>query len=175
MRTFDELEALLASAPPRPTDSGTVRLVCLRKVGGAHETPSRAWLSPKEGARGDRWALGRKPKVDAQVTLIDARVAAWLCVPPIPLDAPGDNLHVDLDLAEAHLPAGTRLRIGEALVQLTKKPHTGCGKFRDKLGEDALRWVNDEGHAGRRLRGVNCRVIAAGWVRVGDSVRVEAP
>ena len=83
----------------------------------------------------------------------------------------GDQLYVDLDLGEANLPAGTRLRVGEAIVEVSAKPHTGCAKFGARFGSDALRWIN--GPEGRRLRmrGINARVVSAGVVRPGDAVR----
>ena len=83
----------------------------------------------------------------------------------------GDQLYVDLDLGEANLPAGTRLRVGEAIVEVSAKPHTGCAKFSARFGSDALRWIN--GPEGRRLRmrGINARVVSAGVVRPGDAVR----
>ena len=36
----------------------------------------------------------------------------------VPLDAPGDNFLVDLDLSEEALPVGARLRLGEALLEV---------------------------------------------------------
>jgi MOSC domain-containing protein YiiM len=65
---------------------------------------------------------------------------------------------------------GTRLRLGEALLEVSPAPHTGCKKFRERFGLDALTWVND--HRDRRLRGMNCRVLEAGTVAVGDPVAV---
>ena len=41
----------------------------------------------------------------------------------------GDQLYVDLDLSVDNLPAGTRLAIGEAVLEVTEEPHTGCDKF----------------------------------------------
>jgi MOSC domain-containing protein YiiM len=65
---------------------------------------------------------------------------------------------------------GTRLRLGEALLEVSPAPHTGCKTFRERFGLDALKWVND--NRDRRLRGMNCRVLEAGAVAVGDSVLV---
>ena len=41
----------------------------------------------------------------------------------------GDQLYVDLDISEANLPAGTRLALGSAVIEVTPEPHTGCVKF----------------------------------------------
>src|SRR5205807_6046230 len=77
-----------------------------------------------------------------------------------PPDLPGDTFQVDFELAEDALPVGTRLRIGSALLEVSPTPHTGCKKFRERFGLDALRWVNDNRHL--RLRGLNCRSVEPG-------------
>jgi MOSC domain-containing protein YiiM len=83
----------------------------------------------------------------------------------------GDQLYVDLDLSEDALPAGSRLAIGEAIVELSVTPHTGCAKFSARFGSDALRWINSPLGRALRMRGANARVVRGGTVRVGDSVR----
>jgi len=157
----------LAASLPR---TGMVRLITLRLGDGRHECPGRAALSPELGVHGDRWSSGSRRKLDAQVTLMDARVAELVAAGRVPLDAPGDNFLVDLALGEEALPAGSRLRMGSALIEITALPHTGCKKFRERLGATALAWVNDGPNRALRLRGVNCRVIESGEVAVGDRV-----
>ena len=172
MRSFEVLERLWREAPAPPRRRGTVRLLTLRKGDGRYETPSRGQLSPDEGLIGDRWSRARDPAADHQVTVMEARVAAWLAGSERPLHAAGDNLLVDLDLAQDALPAGARLRVGEAILEVTPAPHTPCKKFGERFGADAVRWVGWKAHAARRLRGINCRVIAGGAVAVGDAVEV---
>jgi MOSC domain-containing protein YiiM len=82
----------------------------------------------------------------------------------------GDQLYVDLDLSIENLPAGTRLRVGDAVVEVAAVPHTGCAKFSARFGTDALRFVNKPPGRELRLRGVNARVVTAGAVRVGDTI-----
>jgi len=84
----------------------------------------------------------------------------------------GDNLLVDLDLSAAALPPGTRLTLGGARLEVTPKPHTGCSKFRQRFGVDALRLTGDERYLHLRLRGVYFKVIRSGVVTVGDTLRV---
>ena len=171
MRTFEELESLWTASPPPPRDNGNVRLIVLRKGNGLHETPERAEVSCERGLLGDRWEQGNPPHPEAQVTLINS-LAAELIVAGKPLDLPGDNLVVDLDVSEATLPVGARVQIGTAVLEVTAKPHTGCQKFSARFGQEALRWVNWKDHRNRRLRGINCRIVTAGEVSVGDLCRV---
>ena len=83
----------------------------------------------------------------------------------------GDQLYVDLDLSQENLPAGTRLAIGSALIEITGPPHTGCAKFSARFGSEALRWVNTPVGRALRLRGVHARVVEPATIRRGDTVR----
>jgi MOSC domain-containing protein YiiM len=67
-------------------------------------------------------------------------------------------------------PAGARLRIGEAVIEITAPPHTGCAKFKARFGAAALAFVNSPVGREQRWRGVNARVVTGGLVRVGDAV-----
>ena len=126
-------------------------------------------MSPEAGVEGDRWSQGKRVR-EAQVTMMNARVAAMLAAGRAPLDAPGDNFQVDLDLGEEALPAGSRLRGGGALIEVSALAHSGCKYFRERLGAAALDWVNAVPNRALRLRGVNCLVIEAGEIALGDPV-----
>ena len=41
----------------------------------------------------------------------------------------GDQFYVDFDLSDENAPAGTRLAIGTAILEVTPFPHNGCKKF----------------------------------------------
>jgi len=60
-----------------------------------------------------------------------------------------------------------RLAIGNAVIEVSAVPHTGCGKFVERFGVDAMKFVN--GTIGRQLnlRGIN---VQSGTIRVGDTV-----
>jgi MOSC domain-containing protein YiiM len=172
MRTFDELEELWSSAPPPPRDIGSVRLLCVRVAPGLHMTPEAVKLTVNGGLVGDRWAESceRDPDRESQVTVMNATVAKLVAADAQPLHEAGDNILVDLDIGFDNLPAGSRLRVGEAILEITAAPHSGCSKFSERFGQDALRWVNWRHWRERRLRGVNTRVVRDGRVRVGDQV-----
>jgi MOSC domain-containing protein YiiM len=83
----------------------------------------------------------------------------------------GDQLYVDLDLSQENLPAGTRLAVGDAVLEVTPSPHLGCGKFSRRFGVDALKFVNSAVGRELRLRGVNTRVVEPGAIAPGNVVR----
>ncbi len=172
MRSFDELEALWARVAPAPRDRGTVRLLCIRREHGVHDSPEAIELSPEVGIVGDLWAriADEDLERDYQVTLMNATAAELVAAGRVPISEAGDNIYVDFDIGAENLPVGSRIAIGDATLEVTATPHTGCSKFAGRFGQDALRWVNWRHWRDRRLRGVNCRVIEGGTVRVGDPV-----
>lgn len=173
-RTLAELEAGFAALPEAPRDEGRVALIVRRPAPSQRDTPQRARLSAESGLEGDDWSRRPPHDVEAQITLMRCDVAA-LIAPDRPLPLFGDNLLVDLDLGSAHLPAGSRLRIGEALALVTPLPHDGCRKFADRFGLDALRFVQAKPTRGENLRGIHVRVVEDGEVEVGAVIRVESP
>jgi MOSC domain-containing protein YiiM len=101
---------------------------------------------------------------------MNARAAALVAGPRDRWAVAGDQLYVDLDLSGANLPAGTRLRIGSAVIEVTAVPHTGCGKFLRRFGIEAQKLVNSPAGRELNLRGINARVVTPGVIRCGDAV-----
>ena len=165
------LEERFRVLPAPPRERGVVALVVIRPESGHRSLPSRARLTGAGGVEGDRWVKKAGASVESQVTLIRADVARLVAAGQ-PVELCGDNLHVDLDLSEENVPAGTRLEIGTALCEVTAKPHTGCGKFLWRFGADALAFTKAPEHAGKRLRGMHVRVLREGEVSPGDPVTV---
>jgi len=91
-----------------------------------------------------------------------------------PLTLFGDNLFLDLDLSAANLPAGSRVRVGGATLEVTPKPHNGCRKFHARFGPEALRFVSKPDLRPRNFRGIYMRVVEPGEVALGDAVEVLA-
>lgn len=174
-RTAAELRRHLDHLTSAPPDAGALRLVVCRPAPGRREILTEAKLDPGLGLVGDGWSerptrRTGAPDRDRQLTVMSSRMAALLSAEPSDQALAGDQLYVDLDLSTANLPAGTRLEVGSAVIEVTAPAHTGCAKFVRHFGEDAMRFVN--GREGRplRLRGLNARVVAAGTVRPGDRV-----
>ena len=70
---------------------------------------------------------------------------------------------------EPNLPIGTRLRAGNAVLEVTPKAHNGCRKFTSRFGDDALRFVSDPERRHLNLRGIYLQVVEDGEVGVGHS------
>ena len=135
-------------------------------------------LSSTHGLVGDTWSQrpskrtpDGSPHPDMQLNIMGTRVAHLVAVTPDRVPLAGDQLYVDLDLSVDALPAGTRLAIGTAVIEITDQPHTGCAKFTERFGPDALRFVNSPVGKELRLRGANAKVVVDGEVRPGDRIR----
>jgi hypothetical protein len=166
-----ELERRFALLPSSPQDQGRVILLVSKAGGGLRQTPRKVQLAPGVGMPGD--ARGRDPELDeASQLAVMQRDVAELVANGQPLTLFGDNLFLDLDLSTHNLPAGSRLRVGQALLEVTPLPHTGCVKFRGRFGDNALRFVSKKELRHRNLRGIYMRVVEAGEVVLGDMVEV---
>ena len=56
------------------------------------------------------------------------------------------------------------------MIEVTEKPHTGCAKFAERFGKNALRFISTPAGNHLRLRGACARVVQSGDIRVGDLV-----
>jgi MOSC domain-containing protein YiiM len=166
----EELVAGLEHIRSAPADRGTVELIVRRPAENEREVLHEAKLDAEVGLVGDRWHLGSSPTNDAQLTLMNARLAQVVAQSRERWALAGDQLYLDFDLSIDNVPAGTRLAIGEAVIELSEIPHTGCAKFSARFGTDALKFVNKSPGRELRLRGANARVVTPGTVRRGDLV-----
>ena len=173
----EELERGLREIRRSPAERGTLELIVRRPAEGEREIVEEAELDLDEGLVGDSWrSRGSRRMPDgsanpnAQVTLMNARVAALVAGERERWALAGDQLYVDLDLSPGNLPPGTRLAVGAAVLEVTADPHTGCAKFSERFGSAAVRFVNAKPGRELNLRGVNTRVVDPGVVRTGDPI-----
>jgi MOSC domain-containing protein YiiM len=175
--SLDELQAALEHIRESPRETGRLEWIVRRPSVDARETLSEGQLDLDGGLVGDGWQGRRSPGEDEtahrsrQLTLMNARVIALLAQSQERWALAGDQLYVDFDLGVENLPPGTQLEIGTAIVEVTAQPHTGCKKFSERFGLDALKFVNSPVGRALNLRGINAKVVRPGAIRVGDAVR----
>ena len=108
--TRDELEAGLADIQASPSDDGRVEMIVRRPRTNEREVLEAGVLDPEAGLVGDKWRShkrGHDPEYLAmQLTLMNARAAALVAQSRERWALAGDQLYVDLDLADENLPRG---------------------------------------------------------------------
>jgi hypothetical protein len=180
--TAAELEAGLADLRAAPSGVGTVALIVARPARGERRVLDEATLDVVDGLVGDCWRTrGSSRTADgaadplAQLTVMNARASALVARSRDRWPLTGDQLHLDYDIGYGNVLAGDRLRIGDAVIEVTPKLHTGCVKFRDRFGVDAMRFVNSPAGRAVRARGLNAVVVTGGTVKLGDAVTKLLP
>lgn len=168
----------LKQLDPFPTNNGTIEMIVRRPQTEKRETVEQAELDTTKGLVGDNWlARGSSSTPDgsanpqAQITLMNSDVinvitngdqSRW--------ELAGDQIFVDFDLSQDNLPAGSRIKMGEATLEISELPHTGCGKFARRFGAYARKFVMTEKGKSLRLRGVNASVVEGGTINTGDTI-----
>lgn len=177
--TAAELEAGLDEIRRSPADAGALQLIVRRPRVNEREVLDEAQLDTVEGLVGDTWRFRgssrmtdkTQPHPDMQINVINARLIALVAQDAARWKLAGDQLYLDLDLSQKNLPPGTQLAIGTAVIEVTPQPHTGCGKFVERFGLDAMKFVNSPVGRELCLRGINARVVQGGTIRRGDIAR----
>jgi len=177
-----ELEAGLGHIKRSPLDNGTLQMIVARPAVDEREVLDWGRLDLVDGLVGDTWRArgntsrqGGSADPEAQLTVMSSRLAALVAGTQDHGGLAGDQLYVDFDLSAKNLPAGSRLHVGEAIIEISAKPHRGCAKFAARFGSEALRFVNTGEGLVLNLRGRNARVVMPGAIRRGDTVRRITP
>ncbi len=176
-KKMQELEASVDDIRQAPTDNGTLELIVARPASGERIVQQEGRLTFHDGLEGDNWrfrmvgnAADIEPETDNQLSIMNIRVVRLLDPDPQRWPLAGDQLYVDLDLSDENLPPGTRLQIGDAVVEVSALPHTGCKAFSQRFGADAMKFVNSETGSQLHMRGIMSKVITEGSIRPGDIV-----
>jgi hypothetical protein len=176
--TMSELEAGLDEIQRAPKDEGVLALIVRRPGVNDREILTEGELHLDEGLVGDSWKRRRSsstpdgsPNPEMQLNIMNARVIALVAPDGNRWQLAGDQLFLDMDLSAENLPAGARLSLGAAVIEVTAPPHLGCQKFVARFGLEAMRFVNSPLGKQLHLRGINAKVVQAGTIRVGDVAR----
>jgi len=176
--TTKELEAGLDEIRRAPKDAGILELIVRRPQINEREVISEGALDLVEGLVGDSWKRRRSsstpdgsPNPLMQLNIMNARVIALVAQDRDRWRLAGDQLFLDMDLSAENLPAGTRLSLGSAVIEVTPPPHLGSQKFVARFGLEAMKFVNSPLGRQLHLRGINAKVVQTGMIRVGDVAR----
>ena len=179
MTTNDpRLEALHASLNEQPY-SAQVTSLCIRKDDGIRQHPNEIEVDVEKGVIGDRWiwrTWKHLPNGDSdprvQVAVCNARIIGLLQTEKKNPYHPGDNIMVDRDLNAKEFPVGGRFKVGAITLEVTDVYNDACAKFAGEFGKDVLKWINVPEYHDLNLRGIYCRVIEGGTVKLGDPIKV---
>ena len=172
------LEAGMEYINQSPKDNGMLKMIVRRPRVDERDVIDEGELSLTEGLIGDNWKMRSSRHTpdgsanpESQVTVMNARAIELLAQQTEFWSLAGDQLYIDLDLSDENLPPGTRLAIGSAILEVSAQPHTGCKKFSERFGVEAMKFVNSPEGKRLHLRGINTRVVGGGSIRAGDVVR----
>jgi len=178
---FPSLESLEARKPwvlDAPKDNAPVLSLCIRPAEGERRFVERIRFDPQAGVVGDRWRWKAwmhlpdgRPDPRIQVCMLGTRVLQLVRREGSSMIHPGDTVIADMDFSEANLPAGQRLQLGSAVLEVSDVFNTGCAKWQERYGPAALRWINRPGNRALRLRGILARVVAPGEATLNDTLR----
>lgn len=177
--TMAELESALDHIRNAPKDDGVVQLIVRRPQENEREILEEAELDTVMGLIGDSWCVRRSrktadgsPHPEMQINIMNARVTDLVAAQEKDRwSVAGDQLYIDMDLSKENLPAGSRIAIGSAVLEVSSLPHTGCHKFVARFGADAMKFVNSPVGKELCLRGINAKVVQAGVVRLGATAK----
>lgn len=173
----NEIEEKIAEVLESPKDNGTLEMIVRRPAENKREVIESGFLSVENGLVGDNWLTRGSSRTDnglghpeMQLNLMNWRFANLIAGSRDRVQLAGDQLFVDLDLSPDNLPPGTRLSIGEAVIEITAVPHLGCKKFVERFGIDAMKFANSDFGRSHNLRGVNAKVVVSGNIYSRDAV-----
>ncbi|PON14259.1 MOSC domain-containing protein [Candidatus Entotheonella serta] len=176
--SIEELETGLDRIRQSPPDVGPLELIVRRPQIGTREVLESGELDRDEGLVGDNWRTRGSSRSadgtahpDMQINIMNARVIALVAQQKDRWPLAGDQLFIDLDLSANNVPPGTHLALGSAILEVTDQPHTGCKKFVERFGVDALKFISSPVGKALQLRGINAKVIHPGIIQVGDIVK----
>lgn len=172
--TRDELDRAWSHILAAPKDGAAISHLCLRPERNSRQFVDELHLSAAGGIEGDpRWLNEPWLKTEdgkghpgIQVCVLAKRVLDLVWKGDVIF--PGDTFVADMDLSMDNLPTGTRLAVGEAVLEVSEVFNEGCVKWKARYGQDAYDWARDPMNKHLRPRGILCSIVQDGIIRTGD-------
>ena len=175
--TRSECDAALPHILAAPKNDATIETLCFRPDYGQRTFPDRIQLSVARGIEGERWTKAPWLKLAdgsgdprIQVSILPKRIMDLCWRDRANTPHPGDTIVADIDVTENNMPVGTRLQIGTAVIEVSDKFNTACIKWKERYGEESLRWLNHRLYHPLRLRGILCSVVKDGEISTKDRI-----
>lgn len=175
--TAMEIENSIHHVLASPKDAGLLELIVRRPKDNKREVVESGTLDIEHGLVGDNWLTRGSSRTtdgmghpEMQLNVMNYRFAELIAGHRDRVSLAGDQLFVDLDLSGDNLPVGTRLSIGDAVIEVTAIPHLGCKKFVERFGLDAMKFANSEFGRKHNLRGINAKVVVSGDIKTGNII-----
>ncbi len=176
-KKLNDLQLGLDKIISSPKQIGTVKMIVSRPKIGIRKIQEMAELDKDLGLIGDNWhdrdssnMQDKSADIETQLTIMNSCVIALITQNCDQWPLAGDQLYIEMDISKNNLPPGSLLKLGNALLKISKKPHTGCKKFSERFGLDALKFVSSRQGRELSLRGINTSIIKSGMVQTGDKV-----
>lgn len=171
------LDAAVPNILAAPQSKAGIDILCFRPDFGQRTFPDQITVRRDGGIVGERWlkAPWKKlpdgsPDPSIQISILAAAVYEVVVVDKHTMLHPGDTIISDLDCSEQNMPAGTLLRAGTAVLQVSGVFNTACVKWKARYGKPAYDWVNAAQNRPLRLRGLLCRVSQDGVIGKRDDI-----
>lgn len=181
MNQFARLAELKAKIPKildSPKDEGAIKMMTIRPESNQRKIVQELELNRKLGCVGDIWSSkpssstpDGSPHPEKQLTIMNSRCVQAIAGSKDRWSLAGDQVYADLDLSLDNIPPGTQLQMGSAIVEVSAHPHTGCKKFVERFGVDALRFVSSPAGKQNNFRGINAFVVKEGTITSSDTIK----
>lgn len=177
LATMAECDAALDNILAAPAEAA-VETICFRPGFSQRDFRQELELSVEKGIVGERWLNGAWLKLEdgspdprIQVSILQRRVLDLCWRDRDNVIYPGDTMIADMNLGEENLPVGQRIQAGTAILEVGSKFNDACAKWKVRHGRESFDWINKPDNIQHRLRGVLCKIVQDGVVRVGDVLR----
>lgn len=176
--TAEQLNAALPHIRAAPRDDAPIEMLCFRPARNQRRMVPDLTLTADRGIPGERWLKAPwltlpdgRPDPRIQVSILPKRVMDAVWLDRAGTVHPGDPIVADIETSYDSLPVGTRLRAGNAVLEVSDAFNDGCVKWKVRYGAAAKDWLVTPENRPLRLRGLLCRIVQDGMVRLGDRLQ----